>query len=296
MPYVKAVLGPFVFGGLDRFFATALERERIRLRREAGLEPPWTADPILQQFRFCNLRREDDRTTRWFRKWFRGPHRADSRVLLGTVIFRWFNRIETGRHLMFIPEEVPPGYGENIRPSDNLLLNWDPDSARRRLQHVSPLVTGAYMIKTPPRVTKLEGLIWCIDNVWGDREELHQLLESRPRLQDLHRVLKSYPYLGDFMAYEIVSDLRWTEFLSGAEDVLSWAVPGPGARRGLRRLFGPLARSEELEAMRSLLAEARRRDWPEGRPWEMREVEHWLCEFDKYMRAEAGERLKRRYP
>lgn len=277
---------------LERFFATALERERIRLRRRAGLAPPWTEDPILQQFRFCNLRREDDRTTAWFRRCFRGPCWRDSRVLLGTVIFRWFNRIETGKLLLDPPldEELWPG--EPV----NLLLDWDPDAVRRRLRHMSPLVTGAYMIKTPPGMSKLEGLIWCIGNVWRERDQLRCHLENRPRLQDMHRHLKRFPYLGDFMAYEIVSDLRWTYFLAGAPDIFTWAVPGPGARRGLRRLFGPLVRGEELEAMQSLLAEARKRDWPEGRAWEMREVEHWLCEFDKYERARLGERLKRRYP
>jgi 5-hmdU DNA kinase, helical domain len=41
------------------------ERERIRCRRAAGEPPPWTADPILREWSFTNVRREDDRVTRW---------------------------------------------------------------------------------------------------------------------------------------------------------------------------------------------------------------------------------------
>src|SRR5262245_50253718 len=41
------------------------EREAIRCRRAAGAAPPWTADPTLQTWSFTNVRREDDRVTRW---------------------------------------------------------------------------------------------------------------------------------------------------------------------------------------------------------------------------------------
>jgi hypothetical protein len=46
--------------------------------------------------------------------------------------------------------------------------------------------------------------------------------------------------------------------------------------------------------MQELLAQANE-EWPEAwRPWEMREVEHWLCEYDKWRRGMGGQRLKRR--
>ena len=44
------------------------EREFIRLRKAHGDRPPWTADTILATYRFCNLRREDDRVTIWIRE------------------------------------------------------------------------------------------------------------------------------------------------------------------------------------------------------------------------------------
>ena len=53
---------------LERYCYWQVEREQIRLRKEVQKNPPpWTNDPILQQFKFCQVFREDDRTTRWFK-------------------------------------------------------------------------------------------------------------------------------------------------------------------------------------------------------------------------------------
>lgn len=40
------------------------ERERIRIKKEAGQPWPWTNDPILRDYKFCCVRREDDRVTK----------------------------------------------------------------------------------------------------------------------------------------------------------------------------------------------------------------------------------------
>ena len=53
----------FQLAKADEFFATAREGERIRYRRMAGEPYPWTTDPVLREWRFCNVHREHDRTT-----------------------------------------------------------------------------------------------------------------------------------------------------------------------------------------------------------------------------------------
>ena len=53
-------------------FYWVAERERIRVRKESGQPFPWTDDPILATYRFCNVRREDDRVTIWVRTHRRG--------------------------------------------------------------------------------------------------------------------------------------------------------------------------------------------------------------------------------
>src|SRR5579871_2792213 len=74
---------------LTRF---VVERESVRVRR--ALEPhnpPWTLDPILQQYRFTNVRREDDAGTTWIRDHWRVSHRDDSHLWFGMVVARFVN-------------------------------------------------------------------------------------------------------------------------------------------------------------------------------------------------------------
>jgi hypothetical protein len=50
------------------FFRFARERYKIKLAKDAGKPAPWTKDPVLATAYFCNVFREDDRTTVWFRE------------------------------------------------------------------------------------------------------------------------------------------------------------------------------------------------------------------------------------
>jgi hypothetical protein len=73
----------------------------------------------------------------------------------------------------------------------------------------------------------------------------------------------------------------------------AWAHAGPGAKRGLNRLLGnpakaPMRDAAALMWMRLLLRDIGPK-WPYKPELEMREIEHSLCEFDKYERARLGE-------
>jgi len=269
--------------GTEAFFAYARERYHIKLRRDAGQPKPWTEDPVLQQWRFCHVFREDDKTTAWFRDNIREPlHWEYDAVLWATVAFRWFTRIETG---------------EKIK---NVLLNygWDEQLVRAAVRGLRPLVTGAYMILPRPGVrdvNKLDSICWCMERF---EETSAKFIAAKPKtLQHAHELLMGAPGLGPFMAYEVVTDLRHTCVLEDAPDVNTWANLGPGARRGLEHVHGWCKPATAVPLMQSLLADSRHTQlwpWPE-RPWELREVEHTLCEFDKYVRAMQGRKLKRRY-
>lgn len=277
-------------GMVSSFFAFERERYNILLRRRAGQPYPWTDDEVLGQFYFCNVFREDDRTTAWFRENLRGPLADSPKVLLATVAFRWFNRVETGERLK------------------SMLLSgrWNSERALKAIHRhpaVHPSITGAYMVHSPRGYPKDEGLCRAID---GFRKEMSWKNLVGLSLQDAHGMLKHVKYLGGFTAYEIVTDLRWTSFLNPT-DRNSWCHVGPGATRGLGRMIGGDPSifvqdrdQEEMIGQCMLLlqyalsnGELWPYDWPR---WELREVEHGLCEFDKYLRAVNFDgRMKRRY-
>lgn len=292
---------------VDAFFRYARERYNIMLRRDAGEPKPWTMDPILLNYRFCNVFREDDTTTKWIREHLTEPSYRDS--LLGSlVIARWFNRVETLEKMLPADDCKTPYF------IDNLLYNWGgsaqpfwADRMRERLKDVKPLVTGAYMIKTPAGMNKLDGLLNCLEKILPDCYHLQSHIEPETTLEGVCEVLQEYPYLGPFMAYEIVTDLRHS-LLSEAPDIMKWANPGPGATRGLGRIWyyetHAFNRHNKRDyawmqlAMQELLrASLIDRNWPHVWPkWEMRDVEHTLCEFDKHQRALNDEgRPKQRY-
>lgn len=301
----------------SQYFETARERYQIKLNREAGLPWPWTKDKHFQEWRFCQVHREDDKTTQWFRENVRDPL---SRIVIdcpesakevnllaileATLIFRWFNRIETGKII----------YDQLLRTD-----LWDENKVRERLKDVHPIVTGAYIIKCADGMSKLDGILYCFNQA---RPKLLPMVKKWTKYRSkensdlnpsLHYTLKSawedlrtIDFMGGFTSYEVISDLRWTPLLETAPDIMTWANAGPGCARGLGWIthndsdtYSTSAGSQRtmLKLMQEILERSKDpSNWPtEWRKWEMREAEHWCCEFDKYKRAESGERLKRRF-
>lgn len=273
------------------FFAFIKERQDIYLRRFVEKSPaPWTEDPILQNYRFTNVYRELDATTIWFRENVRDPLKDDlENILFATILFRWFNKSETGAAIL----------GEdNISDSLFCVKNFSKKAVEERVRPLSRWITGSYIIKTPNEVDKLEGVLQCVNNTVRHIPKLTESILNKNTLQHANNLLSNLPFLGGFMAYELTTDLRHTKLLSGATDIMTWANPGPGAMRGANRILKlPVDRKLRtdfyIKEMKELLELSKdTQNWPnEGHfpPLEMRDIEHSLCEFDKYLRAKNGQ-------
>lgn len=304
-------------------------RHEIYLKRKAGVpRGQWTDDPIFLTYRFCNVYRELDTTTIWLRENVREKI-PPAHILLATVLFRWFNRIKTGEAI-FIQEALGLGGEEPGETAwDCFLRTGDVDPIRAAIRQYcgkGPYVTGSYIIKTPDGMDKLDGVLWCVEQFYTKSFNSSGLLETvcreydhgpklnwqqatenliigrdyaeknRPTLESVWEWLRKFPYLGDFMSYEIVTDLRHTPLLDKAPDIMTWANPGPGAMRGINRLKGHALKTRHhksvyIEEMKKLLFVSEDRElWPKEYPvLEMRDIEHSLCELDKYMRVKTGE-------
>lgn len=308
------------------FFEYARAREAVRIAREdENLPRPWTTDPILDKYRFCNVYREDDATTRWFREWVRGPMSEKPEVLLATVIFRWFNRVSTGDAIFRqLGDYTNDGRGRIMTAWEQYLENKRVEvlhDAVTRFCGSGPYVTGSYIIKSPDGLSKLDGVLRCIDDFrsaeplatviprgwapkrmqmgWYEMANEKILGNHSYSMEQMWNWLKKFPFLGAFTAYEIVTDLRHTAILRDAPDIYTWANAGPGAVRGLNRLYGRKLKTSNsgyvsICEMRELLHMAQREFrhvWPTrpNQPVEMRDIEHTLCEFDKYERTRLGE-------
>lgn len=267
---------------LADFFATAVKRHGIWRARKAGLSWPWTDDEIFSRYKFTNVFRELDAGTLALRKMVlrtMGPTECPSP---GLIIFNvaWYRMLNRAEHATSV------GFSTNY---DDLCVMLN----RRKLMG-DKIFTGCHM-----HSGDLADNLKAIGAIWRDREKLAGICADAGRLRHIFDYLKShYAHVGPFIAYEIVTDLRHYPVLwpnTHPDDFNTWANVGPGSKRGMERLGMP----PTLSSMSSILEAA----WDRSKgtclephvrgddllAFELREVEHWLCEFDKYERARTGQ-------
>jgi hypothetical protein len=264
--------------GVRRSFAYINERHAIHLRRQQGQPRPWTEDPILQRYKFCEVLRELDRTTAWIREHWREPYADHPSLWFAMCLARQINWIDSLDEIGF--------------PA-----TWDPERVaamlQRRVERGLKAYTSAYRVATPRR-----GGSKAHYTAFEVLDPLHRdppPLEHARTLEQAWQMLLPYPGFGGggFLAYEVVSDLRHTRYLSGAPDIMTWNS-GPGSNRGVNRLWGRpvearLNSDQALHEMQHLLALAPEQLSKHVPRLEMREIEHNLCEFDKYDRIRLGQ-------
>lgn len=289
----------------ESFWRFVNERHAVWMRRVAKDGPaPWTDDKVIASGRFTNVFRELDRGTIALRRAEAafldsrgGPGRmshADESTLLFNV--SWYRMLNRREHL-----DATGGFvGE--RSFARL---------RKVIMTSAPLFTSAHQTYLPKDAGAGRGLRqWYADNfkrMFDARKAITAALDLDSLERSFDQLQESMKHagvvgVGPFIAYEIVTDLRRT-LLAGAKDAMRWCNinRGGGSARGLRRLGYGETPSEAFRLLNDgvnagLLAPHLRQHLPVSfgggkgiRPLlELREVEHALCEFDKYERCRTG--------
>ena len=91
------------------------ERYAIWERRGRGQPKPWTSDPILQRFRFCNVFRELDTVTIWINENIRKPFADHEDLWFMLAIARTINLPATLKELIESPDAWPAA--KNFSPA-----------------------------------------------------------------------------------------------------------------------------------------------------------------------------------
>ena len=258
------------------------EREEVRRRKDAGEPHPWTADEVIGTYRFCNVRREDDRGTLWIRENIRERFAGHPYLWLMLCIARQINWPDTLAEL--IAEQAWP-LDETFAPASmTAILNT-------RKARGDKVYTGAYMISAPAtKGADKQSYIaeTVIGALWRRREHFPTWNVS---LRRVHEWITASNGWGMFMAYQAVVDMRFTPILEAAPDVGSWAAAGPGTLRGLNRIHGrtvdhPLGQTPALMEMRAIYKIVERET---GVGMDFSDVPNILCETDKYLRVRLGQ-------
>lgn len=261
------------------------KREEVRIRKEANAQKPWTGDEILQQYRFCNVRREDDAVTKWIAENWRAPNSEDPYLFFAMTAARLFNEPRT---LQLIGYPVP----------------WDPAEVLKVLKNIQQagdkVFNAAYIVSTNGiSMDKVEYVVQqVLGPIWMARDKL--VYEKGESLASYHKRLTKLRGLGSFMAAQVIADLKYTDKFFEAPDWFTFAASGPGSRRGLNRVMARVTKDSWREhvwhdtLLALLNAVNKRLRW--GVPLHAQDLQNCLCEFDKYERARMGEgRPKQKY-
>lgn len=266
------------------------ERHAIYLKKVAGKPKPWTDDKILQKFKFCNVRRRDDRVSKWLIENWYEPFMDHKNMLVACTLARQMNNTDTLEEIGF--------------PDD-----WDPEKVVRviagRRQRGLRSYSSAYMITSNYGLRGREPQPKEYQTAYTVCQPIYEsgIRVAGEFLQDEWERLLGFMGFSSFIAGQVVCDLRWG--INGRWlDRKDWAPAGPGSKRGINRLLErdlntPVSQKdfeEELKRVRRIVSTLKP---GKDRPKDMEGIDYQscLCEYDKYERTLWGEgRPKNLYP
>jgi hypothetical protein len=261
------------------------ERENIRIKKERGDPWPWTLDPILQKYKFTNVQRKNDRTTRALVEEYYTRYVATSSpdvVLYNCGLYRYFGTIEWARAV-----------GWQRRHDLQHIVR----TAKERMNRGERVFTGAYIVTNCGEYGPKERVVGSfIGNLWDARRDIVRAFCSLRSWQAAYKeTVKVHGWGGKgFYAKEALQDMILC-YPGHVNDEYDWSPVGPGARRGINRLLGrPLKFTqaedifiEELLGIRDGVTAQWNKKFDE--PLSAHDVQFCLCEFDKYERVRLGE-------
>jgi hypothetical protein len=127
------------------------------------------------------------------------------------------------------------------------------------------------------------------------KDDLPARLADAPSMGKAFEMLRAYATIGDFLAYQYVTDLNYSTLLNFTE--MEFVVPGPGARDGIRKCFSDFGGLTETDIIR-LVAERQHIEFEHlgldfkslwGRSLQLIDCQNLFCEVDKYSRVKHPE-------
>ncbi|MCC2691582.1 hypothetical protein IQ240_03015 [Nodularia sp. LEGE 04288] len=289
----------------NTYWQFAAERQRIFFKKIENDPMPWTNDPILSTYKFTNAYRASDRTSQYLIR--NVIYRDDlpssiNEVFFRIILFKIFNKIETWQLL-----ENNIGH---ITYADYSFERYD-KILTETMQSGQTIYSAAYIMpsggKTFGYTTKHRNNLKLIEKMMADN--LPQKLADSRNMHQGFDLLHSYPTIGDFLAYQFITDVNYSEITNYSE--MAFVVPGPGALDGIRKCFLDLGGLNEPEIIK-FMAEQQESEFERlglnyqslwGRKLQLIDCQNLFCEVDKYSRMKHPEisgisgrtRIKQKY-
>jgi alpha-glutamyl/putrescinyl thymine pyrophosphorylase clade 1 len=271
----------------DSYWRFAAERQQIFFRRMADAMQPWTIDPILTTYKFTNAYRASDRVSQYLIKnvIYRDDLPNDPQeVVFRILLFKIFNKIETWQMLERKLGQLT--FSSYSFGSYDKILSDAMSSGIR-------IYSAAYIM--PPGGTtfgqkfKHQNHLKLLELMM--KNELPARLADSRSMQQGFELLLTYPTIGDFLAYQYITDINYSPVTDFSE--MDFVVPGPGARDGLRKCFIDTGGLTDPELIR-LVSDRQEKEFERlelefpslwGRRLQLIDCQNLFCEVDKYARV-----------
>lgn len=254
------------------------------LRRLRGDLPPWTDDPIISNYKFTNAFRVADKESQYLVREVIGQQNCNhADIFFRIILFRLFNKSDTWSLLVDCFGDLSLEVFD-FDEFDRVLTN--------AMERGTTLFSAAYIM--PSRGAGLtakrkhSNLLRVLQRMLDD-EVPERIFESNAA--SAYHMLRSYPMMGNFLAYQYLTDLGYSPNARFEEH--EFVMPGPGARDGLRKCFVDNGGMSDADLIRWVcdnqdqLAKQYGVVAPKlfGRPLQLIDCQNLFCEVDKYARV-----------
>lgn len=269
----------------DTYWRLAAERQSIFFRRIKGDQAPWSQDAILNMYKFCNAYRASDRVSQFLIKEviYNGIQNEED-VLFRIILFKLFNKIETWQYLVSEQGEIS-------------VKNFQFSTYSRVLENCLarsvPIYHNAYMscaTKAYGYDKKHQNHLALVQQMFFVDDLVHKVLKAKS-FREVFLLLRDYPLLGDFMAYQLATDINYSEIIDFSEN--DFTVVGPGSSRGIAKCFLDL-QGKDSEYVIRWMQENQEKEFSRlgidfqslwRRPLQLIDCQSLFCETDKYCRV-----------
>lgn len=278
---------PFtVSRGFDLYWWFAAERQNIFFKRLAGESYPWTEDPILQKYKFTNVYRVTDRVSQYLIKNVIYNNKYSSSVeeiFFRIILFKLFNKIETWELLCSNFRTVSLSVF-NISDFDKILKD--------AMDKNHKIFSSAYImpsgIHNPGYLKKHQNCLALLAKMLDDK--LPEKIYKSSSMKEAFNELKKYPMMGNFLSYQFIIDINYSDITNFSEN--EFVEPGPGALRGIRKCIYDMKNLNYIDILEWIVDhqedEFKKRNLNfktlYGRKLHKIDCQNIFCEIDKYLR------------
>ena len=289
----------------DTYWKFAALRQEVFFNKIENNSYPWSNDSIINTYRFTNAYRAADRVSQYLiSKVIYSPEfsKSPKEVLFRILLFKLFNKIDTWELICsHIPRPTFEYYNFN---EYNKILN-DAFNAGETIYSAAYIMPSAksafgYTRKHSNHLKLIELML---------KSDTDEKLSNSLNMQSAFEIIKSFPGLGNFLAYQLLIDINYSTIINFSES--EFVIPGPGALGGLSKCFLDTGGLNEKEIIK-LVTDRQELEFERlgisfktlwGRDLQLIDCQNLFCEVDKYSRVRHPEitgkgkrkRIKQKY-